>query len=222
MRPMRPAVSGWSCVRDATSGSGAASLVRRYSLPATVPIWLARQRWSSASRASANARRGSRAPGEPPFGPSASTRKSRVEKCHLTVRPAAGLQLHNSGGYSVRQFPREMGRCVKESAIPVQRHEDKWGIGSGYQKINCRMINDSRHVTRVSADERLIQLERPSGTAQRSPAFEVPIVFGVAVPFVLRVPRIGAHRPAASLKRLAGRNYGHRNSSLLHPVDHRT
>ena len=100
-----------------------------------------------------------------------------------------------------------MGRCVKESAIPVQRHEDKWGIGSGYQTINCRMINDSRHVTRASADERVIQLERASGTAQRSTALEVLRVFGVAVSLVLRVPRIRAQRPAASRKRLAGCNH---------------
>ena len=41
------------------------------------------------------------------FGPSASTKKCRAEKCHLTIRPVAGLQLHNSGGYSVRQSPGE-------------------------------------------------------------------------------------------------------------------
>src|SRR5208283_5701775 len=36
-------------------------LVWRYSVAATVPIWFARRSWSSASRASASARRGSRA-----------------------------------------------------------------------------------------------------------------------------------------------------------------
>lgn len=52
-----------------------------------------------------------------------------------------------------------------------------------------------------------VVLERASGTAQPSTAVEVPSVFGVAVPFVLRVPRIGAQRPAASRKRLAGCNH---------------
>ena len=52
-----------------------------------------------------------------------------------------------------------------------------------------------------------VVLERASGTAQRSTAVEVPSVFGVAVAFVLRVPRIGAQRPAASRKRLAGCNH---------------
>ena len=70
-----------------------------------------------------------------------------------------------------------------------------------------RMIKDLQDVTRASADERVIRLPRASETAQRSPAFEVPSVFGVAVPFVLRVPRIGAQRSATSLKRLAGCNH---------------
>src|ERR1035437_4379832 len=58
----------------------------------------------------------------------------------------------------------------KPSQLPVQRHEDEWGIGSGYQKIDCRMINDSQHVTRTGADKRVIQrradIDQHQGTAK--------------------------------------------------------
>ena len=57
-------------------------------------------------------------------------------------------------------------------------------------------------------------------TRSASPALEVLRVFRVPLPFVLRVPRIGAQRPAASRKRLAGRNHRGRRGTLLHPIDH--
>src|SRR5664279_3422202 len=39
---------------------------------------------------------------------------------------------------------------------PTQRHQGEGSIGSGDQKIDCRMIDDSQNSTRVGADKRVI------------------------------------------------------------------
>src|SRR5208337_5555809 len=45
----------------------------------------------------------------------------------------------------------------KPSQLPAQRHQGEGSIGSGDQKIDCRMINDLQNVTRAGANERVIQ-----------------------------------------------------------------
>jgi hypothetical protein len=62
------------------------------------------------------------------------------------------------------RWPRELarGQAVRSigyrTRLAVQRHEDEWGLGSGDQKSDCRMINESQDATRTSADERVIEV----------------------------------------------------------------